>query len=346
MLRGHRFWGLVTMKSGNPTRAIAAASLCMTLGACSMITGAIFPDKPASPVAPASTAALPQSGTSIFVPVAVSPVSNTDTPQGAKIADLRNRLVALQGELSARNANLSELRQKAAGEGALYRISKSESMTTSLPNPGALQKAQGALERFSAATAALDGEMRVFAKGAAETNKLMNESLAVKGGSEEDQRQVNTLRGEIGQTANQLDKLVNEISNEWALQSAFLAKERASLAALGTTAPGASTLAPPTLATPAMLATPAFVTIKFDRANVAYREALAQAVSTARKRKPDAAFDVVGVAAGATIAPDATAHAQEVANTLATLGVDAAKIRLFNGANKKLRHPEVRIYAR
>jgi hypothetical protein len=334
------------MVSTKATRTLAAAALCATLGACSTVTGTLFPDKPPSPVPPATTATLPQAGTSIFVPAAVAPGSNTGTPQGTKIADMRNRLVALQGELSARNANLSELRQKAAGEGALYRISKSESMTTSPPNAAALQKAQAALERFAAATAALDGEMRIFAKGAAEANKLMNESLAVKDGSEEDQRQVNTLRGEIGQTANQLDKLVNEISNEWALQSAFLAKERASLAALGASGAATASLAPPTLATPAMLATPAFVTIKFDRANVSYREALAQAVSTAKKRKPDAAFDVVGVAAGATIAPEATAHAQEVANTLATLGVEMNKIRLFNGASASLRFPEVRIYAR
>jgi hypothetical protein len=330
----------------NSTRAFAAACLCAALGACTTITGTLFPEKPPSPMAPASTATLPRAGTSIFVPASVAPVSNTGTPQGTKIGDLRSRLVALQGELSARNANLSELRQKAAGEGALYRVSKSESLTTAPPNPASLQKAQAALERFAAATSALDGEMRIFAKGAAESNKLMNESLAVKGGSEEDQRQINTLRGEISQTANQLDKLVNEISNEWALQSAFLAKERASLASLGASAATTATLAPPTLATPAMLSTPAFVTIKFDRANVAYREALAQAVSTAKKRKPDAAFDVIGVAAGATIAPDATQRAQEVANTLATLGVDTGKIRLFNGASKSLRYPEVRIYAR
>ncbi len=310
------------------------------------MSGALFPDKPPSPVAPAATATLPQAGTSIFAPVAVTPGSATGTPQAARIGELRNRLVALQGELSARNANLSELRQKAAGEGALYRIAKSESMTTNPPNPAALSKAQGALERFAAATAALDGEMRVFAKGAAEANKLMSESLAVRDTNAPDTDQLNTLRGEISLTANQLDSLVNEISNEWALQSAFLAKERASLAAVGVAAPAAGTLAPPTLASSAMLATPAFVTIKFDRANVAYRDVLAQAVSTAKRRKPDAAFDVVGVAPGATIAPEATARAQEVANTLASLGVEAGRIRMFNAANPALKVTEVRIYAR
>lgn len=328
----------------DPARVLATACVCAALTACQTMTGALFPEKPPSPVPPAATATLPRAGTSIFAPVAVAPGANTGTPQSARIESLRSRLVALQGEISARNPNLSELRQKAAGEGALYRIAKSEATAVTPPNAQALQKAQAALDRFAAATSALDGEMRVFAKGAAEANKLMNESLAVRDGNEEDQRQLNTLRGEITHTANQLDGLVNEISNEWALQSAFLAKERASLAALGATPAG--TLAPPAIASSAMLAQPAFVTIKFDRANVAYRDALAQAVSTAKRRKPDATFDVIGVAPGPTIAPDATARAQEVASTLASLGVDAARIRTFNAAVGTLKFTEVRIYAR
>jgi hypothetical protein len=36
-----------------------------------------------------------------------------------------------------------------------------------------VQQAQAALERLAVATFALDGEMRVFAKGAAEANKLL-----------------------------------------------------------------------------------------------------------------------------------------------------------------------------
>jgi hypothetical protein len=339
------FWG-IAMVPRHSTRALAVAGLCMSLGACSTMSGALFPEKPKSPVPAASTATLPNAGTSFFAPVPVAPGANTGTPQSAKINELRGRLVALQGEVSARNANLSELRQRAAGEGALYRIAKSDSATTTPPNPQALQKAQGALDRFSAATAALDGEMRIFARGAAEANKLMNESLAIRESSEADQAQLNTLRGEITQTANQLDALVNEISNEWALQSAFLAKERASLAAVGVTPTASVTLPPPAVASAAMLSQPAFVTIKFDRANVSYRDALANAVSQAKRRKPDATFDVIGVAAGPAITPAATARAQEVANMLATLGVDATRIRIFSAAGAGQRFSEVRIHAR
>lgn len=313
------------------------------VSACSSVSGTLFPEKPVAPPPPATTA-VPTAGTSIFAPVAVTPGANTGTAQGQRIANIRGRLVALQGEVSARNATLSELRQRAAGEGALYRISKNDYTVSATPNPASLQKAQAALERFATATSGLDNEMRIFARGSAEANKLMNESLAIRDGNEDDQRQLNTLRGEIGQTANQLDRLVNDLSNEWALQSAFLAKERASLASIGaTTTPTAPTTA---TASAAMLSAPAFVTIKFDRSNVSYREALATAVSTAKRRKPDTTFDVVGVAAGSAVAPEATARAQEVANTLATLGVDATRIRIFNGASAGIQAPEVRIYAR
>ena len=102
----------------------------------------------------------------------------------------------------------------------------------------------------------------------------------------------------------------------------------------------ASTLPPPTMSQPA------FVKIKFDRDSVAYRETLATAVSTARKRKPDAVFDVVGVSAGRNVVSEATANASDVVNTLTSLGVDPAKIRVFNSSSAAISAHEVRIYVR
>lgn len=336
----------------NQTKGLVALAAALSLAACSTMTGTLFPEKPPSPVAASGTVNLPQAGTSFFTPVPVVPAASSGTPQGERIADLRNRLIAIQGEISARNASLSDIRQRLASDGALYRISKSELVTTPTPAAATLAKAQGALDRINTNTTALDGEMRVFAKGAAEATKLMNESAAIKDGTEADQNQLNTLRGEIGATANQLDRLVNEISNEWALQSAFLAKERAALATLGggtaaaTVAGPASTTGTLASASPALLSQPAFVTIKFDRTNVSYRDALAQAVSAAKRRNPATAFDIVGITAGRTVSPEATARAQEVANTLSTLGVEPAKIRLLTAVNSTAQANEVRIYAR
>lgn len=330
-------------------RALGLAGISAALAACSTMTGALFPEKPPNPTVAAATV-LPQSGTSFFTPVPIAPATSSGTPQGERIALLRSRLISIQGEISARNASLSEIRQRLASDGALYRIAKSEIMVSPTPPPTSLQKAQAAIDRLNAGTTALDGEMRVFAKGAAEANKLMNESAAIKDGTEEDQNQLNTLRGQVGHTANQLDRLVNEISNEWALQSAFLAKERAALATLNPGSPattvGVSPTGVPGSASAALLSQPAFVTIKFDRPNVSYRDALAQAVSAAKRRNPAAAFDIVGITAGRAVAPEATARAQEVANTLSTLGVEAAKIRLLTAFNSTAQAHEVRIYAR
>jgi len=326
-------------------RLAAGALACATLAGCSTVSSGLFPDTAPQPQGP--TAPMPQTGTSIFTPVGVTPGINSGSPQSMQIASLRSRLVALQGEVSARNATLSEIRQRAAGEGATYRIARNEMSATATPSPQAFQRATAALERLSGATSALDGEMRIIARGSAEANKLMLETVGIREGNDEDKRQLNTLRGEIGQTANQLDRMVNELSTEWASQSAFLAKERAALAALGLPAPPvtpstgvASTLPPPSMSQPA------FVKIKFDSASVAYRETLASAVSTARRRKPDAVFDVVGVSAGRSVVPEATANAADVVNTLTSLGVDPVKIRVFNSSSPTIGAHEVRIYVR
>lgn len=325
-------------------RFLPAAALCMALAGCSTVSDKLFPSQPSTSGLPGT--AMPQTGTSVFTPVGVTPGVNSGSSQSAQIASLRSRLVALQGEVSARNATLSELRQRAAGEGATYRIARNEMASGAAATAASYPKALAALDRMAAATNALDGEMRIIARGSAEANKLMLETVGVRDGNDEDKRQLNTLRGEIGQTANQLDRMVNDLSAEFAAQSAFLAKERASLAALGLPAPTVSAAAVTPSLPPPSMSQPAFVKIKFDTARVAYRETLASAVSTARRRKPDAVFDVVGVSAGRSVVPEGTANATDVVNTLTSLGVDPARIRVFNSSSPTINAHEVRIYVR
>ena len=343
------------MRRSISLRGAAATALVLAAGGCTSVNSTIFPDTPAATAPAAPVATLPSAGTSVFAPVAVAPGTQTGTPQGEIITSLRARLVTVQGSLSTHNASISETRQKAAAEGALYRIAKTDALASgSPPTPTKMAAAQAALERFASDTTALDGEVRAFAKGAADANRLMSEADGIRGGNDEDQKQLNTLRGEIGQTANQVDKLVNDLSTESALQNAFLAKERAALADLSAgapttasgTAPGVAVLAQAVPASPAVLAAPAFVTIKFDRPNMSYKDALSQAVAAALKRKPDTAFDVVGVMAPRSNPDDNLTRTTEVGQTLTTLGVSAAKVRLMTGISAAVSTPEVRIYAR
>jgi hypothetical protein len=110
--------------------------------------------------------------------------------------------------------------------------------------------------------------------------------------------------------------------------------------------PGVAVLPQAVPASAQVLASPAFVTIKFDRPNMAYKDALSSAVSAALKRKPDATFDVVGVIAPRSNPDDNLARTTAVAQTLTTLGVAATKVRLMTGISAGVSTPEVRIYAR
>jgi outer membrane protein OmpA-like peptidoglycan-associated protein len=176
---------------------------------------------------------------------------------------------------------------------------------------------------------------------------------------------LNRLRAEVLQTSSGLDGLIDALSTEGAQNTAFIAKERASLVSLGLTTgpapaakaaaattpsgPTAAPLAPPASATkPAAPSKPAFVTIKFDRPSVTYREALGAALKQALLRRPDAAFDVVGVTASASLdAQDVVkARAEDVSRTMMELGVSANKIGIDSARDKAATADEVRIFVR
>ncbi len=104
-------------------------------------------------------------------------------------------------------------------------------------------------------------------------------------------------------------------------------------------------------APPAPPPIPPLVTIRFDRPDVTYTDALRQAVTAARSRKVDVAFDIRAVAPTAlTLAAQianinqADADAHGVADAIEKLGVDPSRIGLQSGAEPGITVPEVRVY--
>ena len=96
---------------------------------------------------------------------------------------------------------------------------------------------------------------------------------------------------------------------------------------------------------------PPLVAIRFDRPDIAYADALKQAVTAARRRKVDVAFDVQGFAptapslaaqAASLQSVDAETHA--VADAVAKLGVDPGRIRLSARTEAGIAMNEVRVY--
>lgn len=90
------------------------------------------------------------------------------------------------------------------------------------------------------------------------------------------------------------------------------------------------------------------VRIRYDRPNVAYEDALVDAVALTLARLPDAAFDLVAVTPAAANAGPATAqlHAEEVEASLLAMGVEPDRISLFAAMSDVAAIDEVHLYIR
>jgi hypothetical protein len=163
-----------------------------------------------------------------------------------------------------------------------------------------------------------------------------------------------------------VDRLLSLISSDVARQNEYLATERSNLTAL---ASGVSkgdfygtTLASNTVPAPAMPTLPPgagaatgrpLVTIRFDRPNVNYEQALYQAARKALEVRPNAAFDVVGVAPASGAAAQqalngdiARTNADRVVRSLLGMGLPADRVSSGQTSDAAVQSNEVRIYVR
>lgn len=347
-----------------PVRMAVIALTASLMAACSSMSGALFPDAPDAPAAapvPDSFVQAPAIGTEQFIPVAVSPAAPSPSQAGQTASAARNSLLSLQGQLASQNVSLSGIRQTLTMEIAKYREARVVWQRPSAGTGGraAAGEASSALERIRLNAQGYQSIIAVFAAGNARSNTLMGQLDGVTPSSDEDRRQINTLRGELTQTAAGLDRIVSALSGESASIGAFVAKERATLAALGAPAPGQNAagmsgpasvfpIAPAAGTSSFSLNRPALVTIKFDRPNVAYRPALAMALERARQKRQNLAFDVVGVSAKANPDAQSAAHAlaQDVTQTLLDLGVPANQVSFGTATQSGIAADEVRIFSR
>ena len=95
------------------------------------------------------------------------------------------------------------------------------------------------------------------------------------------------------------------------------------------------------------------VVIRFDRQNVAYKQALYNAVSRAVERKPDAVFDLVAVSpkVGSPSArilntTAAKRNSEGVLRTLTDMGLPSSRVNLTATNSATAQVSEVRVYVR
>jgi len=367
--------------------AVLTAALAL-LGGCETTDNGAKPSETAKPVqsadaskagTPASVGVVRNADGSVTVPPLDNsqPDQPTGTAVGQKVGELKSDLAKLQETLHGQSARQQALHADIEQNASTYQaitgaISGKLQVGTTPGNPGLVQAWQQAQANLNSVEGdigqmnALSNEVAGNAAYVAFLQDSVRAAFGVSGAVDEDHRQLRMLQDQTAQTNVDVDRLLSLISQDVARQNEFLGTERSNLTALaGGVSRGeflGSTLASRTMPTPAQPTLPPgagaaggrpLVVIRFDRPNVNYEQALYQAASKALELRPNAAFDVVGVApSGGTPAQVALngdiarTNADRVVRSLLGMGLPAERVSSGQSNDPGIQASEVRIYVR
>lgn len=365
------------------TLAFAAGAALLLSGCTALQDSDLFGDSGGS-----TTSASNDAGTTgVTTDVGVSPRSfealsvtagrNTGTSVGAKVESLREELRGLQGTMVSQTGRVNTARARATANSRDYHETKGAITSrlqrgTTPGNPELVTQwnsAQAELDAISADINTMSGLSTEIATNASTANYLLEATQAtfsLSGAIEEDHRQLRILQDETRQTTVLIERLLTELRDDIARQTTYVANERSSLTTLANAIKAGelfgSGLAVSNIAPPAATAasrpapaagSPALVTIRFDRPNVQYQQALYTALSRALEVRPAAQFDVVAVSPSAG-SPDrvqlgqsqSRRNAESVVRTMNEMGLPADRIRLSATTRGDVTANEVRVYVR
>lgn len=356
-----------------------------------------MPQQQVAQLPPASAPGAPVLGSTGYQPVGVTPGQPTGTFVGQKVQQMRAELQQLQQAVSQRSQQVQAVRGSATTNSQRYHgtvaaINTRLQMGTTPGNPilvNQWNQAQADLDRMATDVAAMNSLSNEVAADSAMATYLLQatkSTYSISGAIDEDHRQLAVLEDETSKTVVQIDRLLGELSEDVARQTAYVGTERGNLTtvataiksgealgpSLGTRAFAAATMAggqPLGFASPGGAISGAVTTgalpvvgtdgrtplvvIRFDRADVPYQQALYNAVTKALERRPQAQFDVVAVAAGqgnvAQVASNqnqARRNADRVVRSLADMGLPASRVTVSAAGNPQSAANEVHVLVR
>lgn len=338
------------------------------------------PSAPATPdaISAGAGSAPPQLGNGNFQPPGVTPGKDTGTFVGRKVKELRGELKRMQESISTYNTKLQELRARMVANAQAYHrdvalINTRLQVGTTPGNPILMQKfndAQTQLAALNGDVAAMN-QLATAVSGVSTMSSYLAEStraaFGVSGAVDEDHRQLRVLQDEVNQTVVLIERLLTEISGDIRRQSAYVASEGsnlntlaagiksgeiygASLSNVARAAEGPGPVAGKPMDTTGRRP---LVVIRFDRPDVAFQQALYNAVGRVLERRPDAAFDLVAVTPGvggparvALNANKARRHAEDVLRALVDMGLSPARVAVSAKTDNSARTTEVHLYLR
>ncbi|MGF1639829.1 MAG: hypothetical protein ACFCUO_02655 [Rhodospirillales bacterium] len=346
-------------------------------------TATLAPPPTGPAVAAATGVAPPLLGTSSFVPPGVTTGSPTGTFVGRKVVELREELQRLQNSVMVHNEQLQELRARVIEDsqryhGTIAAINSRLQVGTTPGNPILIQQfnaARADLERLAAEI----GEMNKLSTAVAGDSTMASflaestrATFRVSGAIDEDHRQLAILQDEVDQTNVLVDRLLSELSDDIRRQTEYVAAERGNLNLLASgirsgEVYGASLMnqaifsaaggggALPTAVTPSadIRSRRPLVVIRFDRPNVAYQQAVYNAVSEVLDRRPGATFDLVAVApargGAARVSVEtnkARRNAESVMRSLVDMGLPPSRMAMSATTSDYATSNEVHLYVR
>jgi 23S rRNA A2030 N6-methylase RlmJ len=303
----------------------------------------------------------------------------TGTFVGKKVEAMSQDLGKLDAAVGRLDTRLAEVRGDTADATQRYltilaTMNSKLQVGTTPGNPLLVQQwneAQQQLKRIEANISKMNNLSNDLGAEASVAGYLLDSvraTFTLSGAVDEDHVQLRQLEDKVNREVVQIDRLLNELSDDLNRQTSHLASEQRNLTAMSISIKNGerygSSLMNRALAQAEVKASMAarrpllpdsrpLVVIRFDRPNVQFEQALYDAVSRALDRKPETAFDLVAVhpKAGSTaqVILNSTAarrNAENVLRTLVDMGLPATRINMTSVGSPIAQSNEVRVYVR
>jgi hypothetical protein len=361
-------------------RVVALGAL-LSLGGCSFADEVIWPTV-AGDETKAGTSTAPSLGTTTTAGLSVTPGQPTGTQVGARTAQLRGELLALQGQMNVRSNELNAIRAQTRSHADAYHGSKAAiearlQVGTTPGNPLLVERwnqTQAELDQMARDINNMTALSTVIAGNASTATYLLDTiqaTFGLSGAVDEDHVQLEALQDNTKQTVVIINSLLSELREDTARQTTYLANERAALNTLSSaikrgqifgggglpmsqvSSPSTPSLASAPRAASELPSTPPLVTIRFDRPGVEYERSLYTALSQALELRPGAEFTVLAVSPAAGTAAnvqlaqaESRANAERVFQSMSDMGLPPDRVQLSATTSSGVASNEVRIYVR
>lgn len=368
------------------TATFAGALALSGCGYTDQVWSSVYPNGDNAP-APAGgggpVASSPMRGDGAQLALAAPSGADTGTFVGQKVRNIRGDMQRLSESINQHNAELLRVRSTLAGDASSYfsvvgSINSRLQVGTTPGNPELVAQfgvAQNQLDRMAGDVANLNTLSAAVSSDlalAAYSIQEIKSALGLQGAVDEDHRQLNALQAQANSDVVLIQQLTEAISDDLTRQNGYIANERRNLGTLSLAVKngrfyGQSFAARPPQMLAAAGTTNAYaaaaptstrdrrplVTIRFDRPDVPYEQALYTAISRALERRPTAVFDLVAVspnmgsAAQVSINADqAKRNAEGVMRALSKMGLPADRLALSSATSGTVRDSEVQIFVR